>query len=68
MIRVLVLGFCVRVRVSVTGVSYLNKKFVVVLAFVARLSSVDHNVLTRGSLWIAGYRDAIHDDEITTQL
>jgi len=32
----------VRVRVSVMGsVSYLNKKFVVVLAFVA--SSVDHN-------------------------
>jgi len=29
---VLGLGFCVRVRVSVTGsVSYLNKKFVVVL-------------------------------------
>ena len=32
------------VRVSVTGsVSYLNKKFVVVLAFVA--PSVNHNVL-----------------------
>ena len=30
MVRVLGLGFCVRVRVSVTGsISYLNEKFVV---------------------------------------
>jgi len=35
-VRVLGLGFCVRVRVSVTGsVSYLNAKFVVFLPFVA---------------------------------
>jgi len=46
-VRVLGLGFYVRVRVSVTGsVSYLNKKFVVVLAFVA--PSVDQNVLPGG--------------------
>jgi len=45
-VSVLGLAFCVRVRVriSITGsVSYLNKKFVVVLAFVA--PSVDQNVL-----------------------
>ena len=47
MVSVLGLWFCVRVRVSVTGsVSYLNKKFVVVLAFVA--PSVDCNVLPGG--------------------
>jgi len=38
----------VRVRVSITGnVSYLNKKFVVVLAFV--VISVDQNVLLGGN-------------------
>jgi len=44
-VRILGLGFCVRVRVrdSITGsVSHLKKKFLVVLAFVAL--SVDHNV------------------------
>jgi len=49
------LGFCVRVRVSVTGSdSYLSKKFLVVLAFVVR--SEDRNVLPgcdRRSLWTA---------------
>jgi len=46
--RVLGLGSSVRVRVSVTGsVSYLNKKFVVVLAFIA--PSVDHKVLLGGN-------------------
>ena len=43
------LGFCVRVsiRVSVMGsVSYLNKKFVVLLAFVA--VSVDYKILLGG--------------------
>jgi len=35
-IRVLGLGFCVRVIVSITGsVSYMNENFVVFLAFVA---------------------------------
>jgi len=49
----------VRVRVSITGsVSYLNKKFVVALAFVS--PSVDHNVLPGGialdSLPVTGTR------------
>ena len=48
MVRVLRLGFCDRVTVIVMGsVSYLNKKFVVVLAFVVR--SVDQNVLPGGN-------------------
>ena len=47
MVRIIGLGFCVRVRVSVAGsVSYLNKKFVVVLAFV--VISIDQNVLPGG--------------------
>jgi len=48
-VRVLGLGFCVRVRVSITDSvagSYLNKKFVVLLAFVA--VSVDYNILPGG--------------------
>ena len=45
MVRVLGLRFCI--RVSITGsVSYLNNKFVVVLAFVA--PSVDHSILPGG--------------------
>jgi len=45
-VRVPGLGFCV--RVSIMGsVSYLNKKLVVVLAFVA--PSVDQNVLPGGN-------------------
>jgi len=48
-VTVLGLGFCVRVRIRVivTGsASYLNKKFVVLLAFVA--VSVDYNILQGG--------------------
>ena len=46
-VRVLGVGFCVRVRIIVTGsVSYLNKKFVVVLAFVAPF--VNQNALPGG--------------------
>ena len=71
MVRVLGLGFCVRVRVSVTGsVSYLNKKFVVVLAVV--VISVDQNVLPGGdrSRYYSppGYLDAIHDELIMRAL